>query len=126
MFSLFLCGQVGIDESGFMPVTNEARAEARKRLHFPVKVISKDGMVHKGRALDISLQGISVMLNEPFDGAPMCAMVFEALVKGKVVSVSVAAEAVYSICVGTEGFRIGFKFDQKNEVAAKSIRLLLE
>lgn len=108
-----------------MPATKDARADERKRLHCLVKVISKDGVVHKGRAIDISMQGIGVMLDEPFDGAPQCAMAFEALANGKMVHVSVAAEAVYSICVGTEGFRVGFKFDQKNEMAAKSIGLLL-
>jgi hypothetical protein len=110
--------------------TKESRAEVRRILHCPVKVITKSGAVLRGRSLDVSLGGMSVMLNDAFDGAPQCVVSFEALAagqltNGKPVNVTVAAEAVYSICVGTSGFRVGFKFDRGNEAATKELHLLL-
>jgi len=111
--------------------SKDARADVRKILHCPVRIIAKNGNVIRGRSLDVSTGGMSVMLNEPFDGAPQCVVTFEALsasqlTNGKPISVTVAAEAVYSICVGTSGFRVGFKFDRSNEGAAKALRQLLE
>ncbi|PRC94313.1 PilZ domain-containing protein [Solimicrobium silvestre] len=113
-----------------MTITKEGRSHLRRILHCKVKVISKNGSVLVGRSIDISLTGISVMLDEPFDHAPQCIIMFEALsanqlTSSKLINVTVNAEAVYSICVGTTGFRVGFKFDRINEEALKSLRLLL-
>ena len=66
------------------------------------------------------------MLEEPVAISQSCVIVFEAPANGKIVKVNIAAKAVHCTCVGTTGFRVGFQFDRKNEVAAKSIRLLLQ
>jgi len=105
---------------------SELRVDTRKILRCAAKVLLKDSTVLNARTIDISMSGISLMLNDQIPTPLQCVIVFEAPANGKMVKVSVGAKAVYCTCVGTSGFRGGFQFDKGNDLAAKSIRQLLQ
>lgn len=104
----------------------ELRVDTRKILRCAATVLLQGSIRLRARALDISMNGISLMLTEQIPTALQCVIVFEAPANGKMVKVSVGAKAIYCTCVGTSGFRCGFQFDKANEVAAKAIRQLLQ
>lgn len=109
-----------------MVAPKEARMEARKVLRCAANVILKDGLVVKARGIDLSMSGISLMLEEPIPISQQCMLDFEAPANGKIVKINVGVRSIYCTCVGTSGFRVGFQFDRTNEVIAKSIRQLLQ
>ena len=104
----------------------EGRVEARKILRCSAHVILTNSTLVKAKTIDISMSGISLMLDEPLATSQQCMISFEAPANGKIVKVAVAARSVYCTCVGTSGFRVGFQFDQRNEAGIKSVRLLLQ
>lgn len=104
----------------------EARAEARKILRCTAKVVGGNGTQVSARTMDISMSGISLMVAEPLAPSQQYTIVFDAFANEKLIKVNAPAKVVYCICVGTSGFRVGFQFDQKNEIAMRSIRQLLQ
>ena len=103
----------------------DSRLEARKILRCVARVSLSNATQIKARTIDISMSGISLMLDEPIATAQQCTIAFEAPGGGKMVKVNVTAKSMYCTCVGTSGFRVGFQFDQRNEAIAKTIRQLL-
>lgn len=108
-----------------MAEQKEARAAARKVLRCPARVLLSDTVVVKGRTMDVSMAGVSVMLDEPIPVSRLCTLIFDAPINGKIVKINVAAKAVYCTCVGTSGFRVGMQFSQQDQDMAKLIRQLL-
>ena len=104
----------------------DPRLESRKILRCVAKVTLSNATQVKARTIDISMSGISVMLDEPIATAQQCTIAFEAPGGGKMVKVNVTAKAMYCTCVGTSGFRVGFQFDLRNDEVAKTIRQLLQ
>jgi c-di-GMP-binding flagellar brake protein YcgR len=109
-----------------MTSPKDLRAEPRKVLRCSARIVVNNATQIKGRTIDISMGGISVMLDEPFAVPQQCSIAFDAQVGGKVVNVNVVAKSTYCTCVGTSGFRVGFQFDQKNEATAKAIRQVMQ
>jgi len=109
-----------------MATSKEARVEPRKILRCSARVVLSNGMQVKGRTIDISMSGISIMLYEPIQALQVCTVIFDAPAGSKVLNVNVPAKAVYCTCVGTDGFRVGFQFDLRNDTVAKTIRQLLQ
>jgi hypothetical protein len=109
-----------------MATGKDARVEPRKILRCSAKVVLANGTQVKGRTIDVSMSGISIMLYEPIAAAQTCTILFEAPAGSKVLSINVPGKAVYCTCVGTDGFRVGFQFDLRNDVVAKTIRQLLQ
>ena len=105
---------------------NELRVEPRKIMRYAARISTNNGVSIKGRTIDISMSGISLMLEEPIVASQRCTIGFEALVSGKMVKIIVGAKVAYCTCVGTSGFRVGLQFDQHNEADAKTIRQLLQ
>jgi c-di-GMP-binding flagellar brake protein YcgR len=90
--------------------TEEARTEARKLLRCQATVLLKNAPSLKTRTIDVSLSGISLMAPENIVPGKLCGIAFEAAVNGKIRQVNAVGKVVYSICVGTSGFRIGLQF----------------
>lgn len=109
-----------------MIVPKDSRGEVRKILRCSAKIVLNNATRIKGRTIDISMSGISLMLDEPIGIAQQCSISFEAPAGGRVVKVDVTAKSLYCTCVGTDGFRVGFQFDQRNEASVKTIRQLLQ
>lgn len=109
-----------------MVISKDLRHEARKILHCAAKIVPNNATQIKARTIDISMSGISLMLDEPVAISQQCSISFEAPAGTKIVKIDVTAKSLYCTCVGTSGFRVGFQFDQKNEAAMKLIRQLLQ
>lgn len=109
-----------------MVAPKDARVEPRKILRCSARIVLANGTQIKGRTIDISMSGISVMLVEPVPIAQVCTILFEAPGGTKIVQVNVPGKSVYCTCVGTDGFRTGFQFDLRNDMVAKTIRQLLQ
>lgn len=102
----------------------ESRTETRKLLRCPAKVTLKNTAPQLGRTIDISPSGISVMVSEHMTPGIPCVVAFDPSINGKTITVNAAARVIYSICVGTTGFRTGFQFVEIDETTARSIRAL--
>ena len=109
-----------------MTASKDLRGEARKILRCSARIVLNNGTQIKARTIDISMSGISLMLDESIGIAQQCSIAFEAPAGGRVVKIAVTAKSLYCTCVGTSGFRVGFQFDQKNEATFKTIRQLLQ
>jgi hypothetical protein len=99
------------------------RSEERKKLHCPTTVLFRDAPALTGKAIDISSNGISMVLPESLESGKECLVTFEATVAGTKYKVAVRANPVYSIYSG-DSFRTGFKFERVDETTSASIRAL--
>ena len=104
----------------------DGRVEVRKILRCSARIVINDAIRLKGRTIDISVSGISVMVEEPIASLQKCRIYFDAPAGNKIVNVNIAARAIYSTCVGTSGFRVGFQFDQTDDAGMKLIRQLVQ
>jgi hypothetical protein len=104
----------------------DGRAEARKILRCSTRVVINETVKVKGRTIDISISGISAMMDEPIASMQKCRIYFDAPAGSRILNINIAARAVYSTCVGTSGFRVGFQFSQTDEAGMKLIRQLLQ
>ena len=109
-----------------MAEQKDARTAARKVLRCPARVLLSETVAIKGRTIDVSMAGVSVMFDEPIPVAQQCTLIFDASINGKIVKINVKAKAVYCTCVGTSGFRVGMHFSQQDQETAKLIRQLLQ
>jgi hypothetical protein len=99
------------------------RSEERKKLHCSTTVLFRDAPAMLGKAIDISSNGISMVLPDSLDSGTECLVSFEATVAGNKYKVAVRANPVYSIYSG-DSFRTGFKFERVDEATSASIRAL--
>jgi PilZ domain-containing protein len=104
----------------------ESRVEPRKIVRYSARVLSNNSTSVKARTIDISMSGISLMLDEPIPVSQQYSVVFEAAIGDKFVKINLAGRSMYCTCVGTSGFRVGIHFDQHNEAIAKTIRQLMQ
>lgn len=109
-----------------MAERKDARTAARKVLRCPARLLLGDAAAVKGKTIDISMSGVSIMLDEPVAVGRPCTLVFEPSVNGKLVKISIQGKAVYCTCVGTSGFRVGMQFAPPDAAMAKLIRQLLQ
>jgi c-di-GMP-binding flagellar brake protein YcgR len=103
---------------------SEARLAPRKKLCCSAKVAAENRAPLKGQAIDISLNGISVLVAEPIPFGLSCSVAFEVAIDGEIKQVSAIARSVYSVAKGTEGFRIGLQFFYLDESKAALINQL--
>jgi hypothetical protein len=106
------------------PKTKESRTELRKALRYAATVMSRTNSPQAGRTIDISPGGISVMLSKHLNAGDQYVVSFDATLGNQLVSVNASATLVYSICVGTSGFRTGFQFGPVDAKTAQIIRQL--
>jgi len=106
-------------------VQNEARVNARKILRCPARLTLADGTALRGRTFDVSMGGLSIMMDNPLPLGTHCTIAFEALTGGKTVKINVAARVIHCALSGTDGFRIGVQLERNDEAAARAMRQLL-
>jgi hypothetical protein len=104
----------------------DSRVEPRKIVHYSARVLSNNSTSVKARTIDISMNGISLMLDEPVAISQQYSVVFEAALGGKFVKINLTGRSMYCTCVGTSGFRVGIQFDPHNDAIAKTIRQLMQ
>jgi hypothetical protein len=101
------------------------RTEERKKLHCATTVLFREAPAMVGRAVDLSANGISMVLPESVETGLECLVTFEANVSGNKYKVAVRANPVYSIYSG-DSFRTGFKFERVDEATGSSLRALFK
>ena len=103
----------------------EARAAARKIIRCVARVTLPGTVTVKARTFDISMAGMSVIVDNPLPLHERYQIAFEALAAGRPLKINVTGKAVHCSLSGTDGFRVGFHFEQNDEATAKAIRQLL-
>jgi hypothetical protein len=103
----------------------EARAAARKILRCPARVTLPGTVTIKARTFDVSMAGMSVIIDNPLPLNERYQIEFETLAGGKVLKFNITARAIHCSLSGTDGFRVGFHFEKNDEATLKAIRQLL-
>jgi len=91
-------------------VNAEPRGAARKLLHAQARVALPGGAVLRGKTIDLSLSGVSLLVAEQIPVGQVCPVAIETLLNGKAVRITARAKIVYSILKGTDGYRTGMHF----------------
>lgn len=89
----------------------EQRKRPRKPMRRQVSVGDTYRGIVRGHTLDMSEDGLSVMLPVALAVNSSCAVRFELFVDGNLVRVAGAGKIVHCSCVGMEGFRVGMRFN---------------
>lgn len=79
----------------------------------------------RARTIDVSLDGLCLLVPEQLPVGKVCDVGFEAPLNGKMVRVIGAAQVIYCILSGTEGFRIGFQFVRLDAANNKTLAELM-
>ena len=103
----------------------DARVGARKILRCPARVTLPGAATLKARTFDVSMAGISVIIDSPLPLNERYQIAFDAMVGGKVMKLNITARAIHCSLSGTEGFRVGFHFEKNDEATLKAVRQLL-
>ena len=103
----------------------DARAAARRILRCPARITLPAAATIMARTFDISMEGMSVVVDRPLPLHERYQVAFEALAAGRPLKINVSGRAVHCSLSGTEGFRVGFHFEKNDEATMKAIRQLL-
>jgi hypothetical protein len=104
-----------------MALEQDVRVAQRKKLRAKARVVILDIAQVSGRTVDISQSGVSIVTDNPIVVGEKCAIMVDALIGGETRQIQAEGKAVYSICVGTDGFRTGFQF---TKVDTANLRLI--
>lgn len=100
------------------------RANPRSRLRERAQVALPGEPVLGGTTIDVSTSGVSIMVHEQIPGGAACWVRFEIPDGGRKNIVQAQAKAIYSVCVGEQGFRVGFQFTFKDPERTQLINAL--
>jgi hypothetical protein len=92
------------------PVAAERRRYPRKRLCRKVVLKTTRGEVLRGNTIEMSANGISVMLDKPLSVGLTCALSFDMFIQNRNVVVTGVGKVMNCSLCGLEGFRIGMLF----------------
>jgi c-di-GMP-binding flagellar brake protein YcgR len=97
--------------SNLQPSKND-RSEPRKILRGPATLLRKNQSSLRVRTVDISTAGIAIIGPENIAQGQLCGISLATFVNGNMAEINAVGKVVYSICVGTTGFRIGMHFTE--------------
>ncbi len=103
----------------------DARAAPRKIIRCPARITLPGTVTIKARTFDISMAGMSLIVDSPLPLNERYQVAFETLAGSKVLKLNITARAIHCSLSGTEGFRVGFHFEKNDEATLKAIRQLL-
>ena len=102
----------------------EIRRPTRHPINGRAQVSLPDHTVAAGHTIDVSLGGVSILLNNQIPlGAP-CMLRFEMNVKGKIVVITAQTKTVYCVLASHGGFRAGFQFSEEDAERSALIKSL--
>lgn len=87
----------------------DSRAQVKKILHCHAVLWIKDSRPLLVQTVDIGELGICVMAPWQVAQGRECNISFDTPVDGRLLHVSALMKVLYSVCVGTDGFRIGLQ-----------------
>ena len=103
----------------------DGRTETRKVLRCHGKLLQKTAPPLIVTTIDISSDGIAVMAPENVPPGDICCIAFDTLVNGKPIHLQAISRVIYSICVGTAGFRVGLLFTELDSVTKATLSQLM-
>lgn len=103
----------------------DARTEVRTLLRCNAQILFRDAPPMPARTVDISTKGICVIVPQDLARGQECGITFKTSIDGDQVEVNVVGKVVYSICVGTQGFRIGYQFTNVEPASRHAIDQLI-
>jgi len=90
-------------------------------------LVVPDGMTPvKFNAIDLAPGGICIGISMPLKSGQRCALNFDVVMNGKYQKVTVVAKVTYSVCGGSDGFKVGFQFVDINETGAAAIASFMQ
>lgn len=108
----------------FNPKNN--RSEPRRILRTPATLLFKDRPPVRVRTIDISTSGIAIMVPMNVAEGQSCGISVDTFVNGRMVQINAVAKVIYSICVGTTGFRVGMQFTNVEPAGQTALAQLME
>lgn len=91
----------------------EKRVALRKSLQVGVALNQDGAPAVRGRSLDISVSGMSVMLEQPIKPGQLWQIRFDLMVDGRIYRIEAVGEMVQRVIV-SDGIRTGFHFKRLN------------
>jgi hypothetical protein len=118
-------GSSGGASAGFMSGVKDSRSETRKKFAGKVKIAFNNQLVDSGRMYDISMTGVSVMLESSL---PKKAYTLEVDIfhDGKRYFFNVQGVPLYNILVSGKGYKIGFQFGPPGATLPQELGNLME
>jgi hypothetical protein len=104
----------------------ELRTEPRKVFRCVARIVVAGMSPIGGRTIDISSNGISIMVPDHLRPNTLATIQLNAVIGNGIATLNVQARLIYSVCVGTKGFRSGFQFKDADALASKAIRSILQ
>lgn len=103
----------------------ERRRSERKVVRRPVVLFVGGRPVAEGKTLDLSNEGLSLVVANPMKPGGKCGVNFDLPRNGKFSKINVAARVVWCALSGGEGFRVGLEFETVDPGTAKAIEEFL-
>lgn len=119
-----LLGTIG-GSSTTLPGSKDARSETRKRFAGKVKIYLQGQPVNAGRLFDISMTGVSVILENIIAKKPYTLEV-DVFHDGKRYFFTVQGMPMYNILVSGKGYKIGFQFGPPGATMPPELGHLME
>ena len=85
------------------------RQAARKILRCRALIRTEDGEIAQGKTMDISLDGVCIVLERLIPDEQMCELRFEIVANGQLHLFQAKARLIYCICTNFS-YRAGFRF----------------
>jgi c-di-GMP-binding flagellar brake protein YcgR len=102
-------------------IPDDVRSETRTVLRVGATILFKDAAPMHAKTIDIGLRGMALLSPEQVTPGTLCGIRFSAMIQGKMTKVEAVARVVYSICVGTAGFRIGYQFTDMDSASKTAV-----
>jgi hypothetical protein len=109
----------------FIPGSKDARNESRKKFAGKVKIYLQNQVVDSGRLFDISMTGLSVILENILPKKPYNLEV-DVFHDGKRYYFNVQGLPLYNILVSGKGYKIGFQFGPPGTAMPPELGNLME
>jgi len=119
-----LSGTIG-GATNFTPGTRDTRNETRKKFAGKVKIYLQGQPVNAGRLFDISMTGLSVILENIIPKKPYTLEV-DVFHDGKRYLFNVQGIPLYNILVSGKGYKIGFQFGPPGTAMPHELSNLME
>ena len=102
-----------------LPDTQQ-RKFPRKLFRHQVSIGLPDGAIIQGYTIDVSAQGLSVLIPLKMNVGDVCAVRFGIMINGQIMRVAGAGRVANCSCAG-EGFRIGMLFSAQDESVQQAL-----
>jgi hypothetical protein len=102
-------------------VESNNRQQQRRTLRCPAVVKWADGSVTHTHTIDVCSAGVSVSVQKAVPGSGLCDLSFVVLLRTGARKFNVKCDIIHCILCGVEGFRVGLRFRDLDEVGHQQL-----